>query len=65
MSSPDFKFNLRQRVTITISQDTGEVRARSDSTRGERQYLLAYRNAQGAATEAWWSEDQLRAAPAA
>lgn len=61
MSNPVFKFNLKQRVTITASQETGEVRARSDNTSGENQYRIAYCNAQGVATEAWWSEDQLQA----
>lgn len=59
---PTFKFNLRDQVTISSSNETGEVRARSDNTSGESQYRVAYRNAQGVATEAWWCEDQLTSA---
>lgn len=61
-TQPTFKFNLKGKVTITASNETGEVRARSDNTSGENQYRVAYCNAQGVATEAWWSEDQLSAA---
>lgn len=58
-TQPTFKFNLKDKVTITVSQETGHIRARSDNTSGENQYRVAYCNAQGVATEAWWCEDQL------
>lgn len=59
IQQPTFKFNLNQKVAISISGEQGLVRARSDSANGYNQYQIAYCNAQGAATEAWWAEDQL------
>lgn len=56
-----FKFNLRQQVQIIVSGESGSVRARSDGVDRPHQYLVEYKNSQGMATEAWWTEDQLQA----
>jgi hypothetical protein len=57
--SAQFKFSLRQVVRITESGEVGTVHARSDSTMGEGQYMVRYRDADGRATEQWWSENAL------
>ena len=59
IQQPTFKFNLNQKVAISISGEQGLVRARSDNTNGYNQYQVAYCNAQGVASETWWAEDQL------
>lgn len=56
-----FKFDLRQKVQIIVSYEIGTVRARGDGVDRPNQYLVEYVNGQNTATEAWWSEDQLRA----
>ena len=57
-----FKFNLKQKVSIVISGESGTIRARSDAVDCSNRYFVAYKSAQGIAAEAWVSEDQLEAA---
>lgn len=57
-----FKYELRQRVVIVESGETGMVVARSDSTSSIDQYLVRYKNATGIAVEQWWSVDALEPA---
>ena len=61
IQQPHFKFNLGQQVRITISEEQGAVRARGDGVERTNQYLVAYKNTLGVATEVWWNEDQLTA----
>lgn len=58
----NFKFNLAQEVTISVSGEQGAIRARSDGVERANQYLITYKNALGTAVEAWWSEDLLESA---
>lgn len=57
-----FKFELRDRVVITVSDEVGEVIARSDSLRASDQYLVRYKDATGKAVEQWWDADALEPA---
>ena len=59
-----FKFNLSQKVTISISGENGVIRGRSDSVDCSNRYFVAYKSAQGNSTESWISEDQLEASEA-
>jgi hypothetical protein len=57
----NFKFELKQAVTITASGEVGEVLARAEYATSENSYYLRYKAADGRATEAWWSESALAA----
>ena len=57
----NFKFELKQTVTIAASGEQGEVVARAEYATGENNYYLRYKAADGRATEAWWSESALTA----
>ena len=61
INQPNFKFDLNQRVEITISGEQGLVCARSDASQRPNQYLIHYQNGQGSATDHWWDEIQLEA----
>lgn len=61
VQQPTFKFNLAQPVAISISGEQGVIRSRCDGIECANQYLVAYKNALGAATENWWKEDLLAA----
>ena len=56
-----FSFDLNQVVSIKESGETWTVVARSESVVAEPQYLVRYKNGQGVAVEAWWSQSALRA----
>ncbi|EAB6803398.1 hypothetical protein EI048_18515 [Escherichia coli] len=55
----DFKFCLGQLVNLRISDEFGEVQARSQHVTGENQYYVYYQAADKCATERWYSESQL------
>ncbi|MDM2927028.1 hypothetical protein [Citrobacter sp. Cpa228] len=55
----DFKFCLGQLVNLRISDEFGEVQARSQHVTGENQYFIYYQAANKCATERWFSESQL------
>lgn len=55
----DFKFCLGQLVNLRISDEFGEVQARSQHVKGENQYFIYYQAANKCATERWYSESQL------
>ena len=55
----NFKFELKQIVTIVVSGETAEVIGRAEYLNGETQYLLRYKSAAGCAEEKWWSESTL------
>ena len=57
----DFKFCLGQLVNLRISDEFGEVQARSQHVTGENQYYIYYEAAGNCATERWFSESQLTA----
>ncbi len=58
----DFKFCLGQMVDLRISDEWGEVLARSQHLNGENQYFIHYQAANKCATERWYGESQLLAA---
>lgn len=62
--NPVFKFNLKQQVAITTSNEQGEIIGRAEYTHAEPSYYLRYRTADGRATEQWWPEGALTAEPA-
>lgn len=57
----EFKFSLGQLVNLRISDEFGEVKARSQHVNGENQYFIYYQAADNCATERWFSESQLTA----
>lgn len=54
-----FQFDLAEEVTITASNETGEIRARAEWVTGNCSYLLAYTSARGEFGERWIDEDLL------
>lgn len=54
-----FKFPLKQVVTIAASGEVGEVIGRAEYTTSENAYYVRYKDANGRAVEAWWSESAL------
>ena len=57
------KFQLQQRVAISVSGETGVVIGRAEYTSSENSYLVRYKSADGRAIEDWWKEDALEVAP--
>lgn len=55
----DFKFCLGQLVNLRISDEFGEVQARSQHLNGDNQYLIHYQAANKCATDSWFLESQL------
>lgn len=55
-------FNLRDRVKLVESAETGEVIARAEYTYTEPHYLIRYKAGDGRQVESWWGESALRAA---
>lgn len=53
------KFELKQKVTIAISGETGEVVGRAQYIAHENTYLVRYKSADGRAVESWWDESAL------
>lgn len=56
-----FKFELSQLVEMRISDEWGEVKARTQYADSENQYLIHYKAADGRATTAWFGESMLEA----
>ncbi len=54
-----FKFELKQKVLIAPSGESGEIQARSEYAAAESAYLVRYQQANGVATEQWWQESAL------
>lgn len=56
-----FKFELGQKVVITVSGEAGEVEGRAEYTDGEPCYYVRYKAGGGCAAEDWWREKALSA----
>jgi hypothetical protein len=54
-----FKYELGERVEISVSGEVGEVIARAELSNAENQYNLRYQEFYGSATERWWGESAL------
>jgi len=54
-----FKFGLGDHVTIHLSGEKGQIRARAEWLTGNVSYYLAYTSAKGEFREAWIDEDHL------
>lgn len=57
----DFKFSLDQLVNIRISEEWGQVKARSQHANGENQYFIHYQAADKCAKSEWFGESTLSA----
>lgn len=57
-----FKFELKQKVSISASGETGEVIGRAEYSNAEDGYLVRYKAGDGRAVESWWTEQALEAA---
>ena len=55
----EFAFALGERVKIDASGEAGVVIARSDHADASDQYLIRYADANGVASEHWWSVSAL------
>lgn len=60
-TAQSFKYCLGQLVNIRISDEWGEIQARSQHVNGRNQYYIHYQSANGCATDRWFSESQLSA----
>lgn len=56
-----FKFELKQKVNVTVSGESGEVIGRAEYANAEPSYLIRYKAADGRAVESWWTEQALSA----
>ncbi|WDB54736.1 hypothetical protein PS037_23130 (plasmid) [Escherichia albertii] len=56
---PSFKFQLTQLVKLGISNECGEIKARTQYINNENQYLVHYLAANGCAMTNWFSESLL------
>lgn len=56
-----FKFNLKQVVKITESDESGTVIGRAEYAESMQQYFVRYKSADGRAVEVWWTEAALAA----
>ncbi|WP_159869450.1 MULTISPECIES: hypothetical protein [unclassified Raoultella] len=57
----EFKFLLDQLVNIRISEEWGQVKARSQHANGENQYFIHYQAADKCAKSEWFGESTLSA----
>lgn len=57
-----FRYGIKQVVKLNESDETGTIIARAEYANSNDQYLIRYRAGDGCQTEAWWSEDAIRAA---
>lgn len=57
----EFKFNLKDEVTITASGESGLVTGRAEYVYAEPSYFVRYKTAEGVAVEQWWTESALTA----
>ncbi|QST26663.1 hypothetical protein JRC42_17585 [Escherichia albertii] len=61
VSGRPFKFGLTQIVTLNISGECGEIKARTQYADGENRYLIYYQDARKAAQLKWFGESMLEA----
>ncbi|EFB5188733.1 hypothetical protein NZZ21_001458 [Escherichia albertii] len=59
LSPVPFKFQLSQWVKMCISNEYGEVKARTQYMNNENQYLIHYLAANGCAMTNWFAESEL------
>ena len=55
-----FKFELGEPVKLSKSEESGHVKARSESEHNENQYLIVYLAADGRQVDMWWAESEIR-----
>jgi len=60
-----FKFELKAKVTVSISGEQGHVSSRMDSINGKNQYYVHYKGADGRATDSWFFENEIKPTPVA
>lgn len=63
MNTSQFQFGLTQEVSITLSGEVGQVRARAEWATGNISYFVAYKTKQGEYREAWLDQDLLEQSP--
>lgn len=61
MPEKTFAFAIAQQVTIAASNESGVVVGRAEYTNSSPSYYVRYAAKDGRATEAWWTEDALKA----
>lgn len=63
MNTSQFQFGLMQEVSIILSGECGQVRARAEWATGNISYFVAYKAHQGEYREAWLDQDLLEQSP--
>lgn len=53
------KYELNQKVTISVIGESGEVTGRAEYSHADTAYLVRYKSADGNAVESWWMESDL------
>jgi hypothetical protein len=54
-----FKFELGQKVKVSISGEVGFVKGRAEYQHLQNQFFVHYKAADGRATDAWFDESEL------
>jgi len=57
--NPKFRFELKQAVIITGSEENGIIIGQGCYTNCNNQYLIRYLAGDGRMTEKWWDEDAI------
>jgi len=56
-----FKYDMKAKVKLIHSEESGEVIGRAEHVNGEDQYYLVYKAADGRQVTAWWDERHIEA----
>jgi hypothetical protein len=62
VAKKEFGFDLKQKVKLVESNETGEIIGRAEYTESMNAYLVRYRAGDGRQSEAWWTEAAIEAA---
>lgn len=62
MARKNFAFELKDKVKLIESNETGSVIGRAEYSESANTYYFRYRAGDGRQVEAWWTESALEAA---
>lgn len=57
----EFEFELGDKVTLTLSTESGIVIGRAEYLESDNQYYVRYLAGDGRQTESWWAEKAIEA----
>lgn len=61
MADKPFRFELRQEVSLSESEEQGIVIGRAEYSNSDNSYLIRYVAGDGRQVEVWWTEDAIEA----